>query len=94
MRLQLLIDRMIDQAIEIDPTGSYNILIGNAPVTETDWVTGKMDANPTDESSTVMSRATRSARVLSLRMMIDWMREASPNRDLLPCICACRSTTL
>ena len=33
MRLQLLIDRMIDQAIDIDPKGSYNILIGNAPVT-------------------------------------------------------------
>jgi len=41
MRLQLLIDRMIDQAIEIDPTGSYSILIGNAPVTETGWATGK-----------------------------------------------------
>ena len=32
---------MIDQAIEIDPRGSHSILIGNAPVTETDWVTGK-----------------------------------------------------
>ena len=41
MRLQLSIDRMIDQAIEIDPTGSHSILIGNAPVTETDWATGK-----------------------------------------------------
>ena len=43
MLLQLLIDRMIDQAIQIDPTGSYNILIGSAPVTETDWATGKRE---------------------------------------------------
>ena len=41
MQLQFLIDRMIDQALEIAPAGSYNILIGNAPATEMEWVTGK-----------------------------------------------------
>ncbi len=41
MQLQLFIDRIIDQAIELDPSGSYSILIGNAPATETDWATGK-----------------------------------------------------
>lgn len=32
---------MIDQALELDPTGSYSILIANAPATELDWSTGK-----------------------------------------------------
>ena len=41
MELQLLIDRMIDQAQEVDPEGSYNILIGAAPATEADWPEGK-----------------------------------------------------
>ena len=41
MQLQLLIDRMIDQALELDPAGSYSILIGNSPATELDWPTGK-----------------------------------------------------
>ncbi|CAN5303485.1 hypothetical protein [Frigoribacterium sp. UYMn621] len=41
MQLQLLIDRMIDQALELDPAGSYSILIGKSPATEQDWPTGK-----------------------------------------------------
>lgn len=41
MQLQFLIDRMIDQAVEIDPEGSFNILIGNAPVTDLNWPDGK-----------------------------------------------------
>jgi hypothetical protein len=41
MQLQVLIDRMIDQAHEIDPGGSYNILIGKAPATDTNWAEGK-----------------------------------------------------
>lgn len=36
MQLQLLIDRMIDQALELDPAGSYSILIGNSPATDLD----------------------------------------------------------
>ena len=41
MQLQHLIDRMIDQANESDPKGSYNILIGVAPATEKEWARGK-----------------------------------------------------
>lgn len=41
VQLQHLIDRMIDQANESDPEGSYNILIGTIPATETGWVEGK-----------------------------------------------------
>ncbi|MCY7325063.1 MAG: hypothetical protein LH605_02915 [Microbacteriaceae bacterium] len=41
MQLQLLIDRMIDQAHEVDPGGTYSILIGKAPATELEWVRGK-----------------------------------------------------
>lgn len=41
MELQILIDRMIDQAREVDPEGAYSILIGAAPATETDWAEGK-----------------------------------------------------
>lgn len=41
MKLQILIDRMIDQAQDVDPRGSYNILIGVAPATEKDWTEGK-----------------------------------------------------
>jgi hypothetical protein len=41
MQLQILIDLMIDQALERDPAGSYTILLGAAPATEMDWATGK-----------------------------------------------------
>jgi len=41
MQLQLLIDRMIDQAHEVDPVGTYSILIGHAPATELEWARGK-----------------------------------------------------
>ena len=41
MQLQLVIDRMIDQAVEVDPGGTYSILIGTAPATELEWVRGK-----------------------------------------------------
>jgi hypothetical protein len=41
MKLQFLIDRMIDQAHAVDPGGTYTILLGNAPVTETEWAKGK-----------------------------------------------------
>ena len=41
MQLQFVIDRMIDQAHEVDPAGTYSILIGNAPATKLEWVRGK-----------------------------------------------------
>ena len=41
MNLTTLIDRMIDAAFEHDPLDTYSILLGTAPVTETDWVRGK-----------------------------------------------------
>jgi hypothetical protein len=40
MRLQQLIDRMIDQAETTDPEGSYSILVGVRPVTEKNWPAG------------------------------------------------------
>jgi hypothetical protein len=43
MQLQLLIDRMIDQAMERDPAGSYTILLGAVPATETDWTKGRKE---------------------------------------------------
>ena len=41
MRLQTLVDRLIEQAQKFDPEGSYNILIGPAPATDLDWAAGK-----------------------------------------------------
>jgi hypothetical protein len=41
MRLQTLVDRLIEQAHQFDPEGSYNILIGKAPPTDSEWVEGK-----------------------------------------------------
>lgn len=41
MQLQLVIDRMIDRAHEVDPGGTYSILIGTSPATELECVHGK-----------------------------------------------------
>ena len=41
MQLQHLIDRMIDQANESDPEGSYTVLIGVAPSSAKSWTSGK-----------------------------------------------------
>ncbi|MBG6054588.1 hypothetical protein IWX81_000978 [Salinibacterium sp. CAN_S4] len=41
MKLQRLIDRMIDQAQESDPDGAYVLMLGRRPATEKDWPSGK-----------------------------------------------------
>jgi hypothetical protein len=41
MRLQTLVDRLIEQAQQFDPEGSYSILVGKAPATDSEWVEGK-----------------------------------------------------
>ena len=41
MRLQTLIDRLIEQAQQFDPEGAYSILVGKAPATDLEWVEGK-----------------------------------------------------
>ncbi|MBC7725829.1 MAG: hypothetical protein H7146_13970 [Burkholderiaceae bacterium] len=38
MKLQKLLDRMIDLTRERDPDGAYCVLVGTAPVTDAAWV--------------------------------------------------------
>jgi hypothetical protein len=41
LKLQELIDQMVDQAQKVDPEGAYVILLGRRPTTDKDWPTGK-----------------------------------------------------
>lgn len=69
MKLQSLIDRMIDQANETDSHGSYSILIGVAPSTEQDWVVGR--------------NMYRGCRVVHTRLVPNYVVVLAPSPDNL-----------